>query len=123
MFLTVIVDPQTYSKLMSCNHRGPEENDRQIDLIFRRENWDPFFAANGMGTFSDKLKTLVKMKNWVCLKITGVGKDFHRLRIPFFLCTSDLTNSIVLAAQDPNKKMSEQINSFITHSGGAGESP
>jgi hypothetical protein len=35
-------------------------------------------------TSSDKLKALVKMKNWVCLKITGLGKKIHRLKIPNF---------------------------------------
>ena len=64
------------------------------------------FPANGTGSSSDKLKTLVKMKNLMCLKIIGLGKKNHRLKIPNFLCTSDLTQPIptLLAAPITTKK-------------------
>jgi hypothetical protein len=57
-----------------------------------------------VATSSDKLKTAVKMKNWVCLKITGHGKKIHRLKIPFFCGCSYLINSTLLAGQNPNEK-------------------
>jgi len=46
------------------------------------------------------------MKNLMYVLIGGLGKNFHRLSIQDFLCTSDLTQSIpvLLAAQTKGLK-------------------
>jgi hypothetical protein len=53
-----------------------------------------------MAMSSDKLEILVKMKNLMYVLIRGLGKNFHGLKIPNFLCTSDLTQSILARCSD-----------------------